>query len=213
MQPIRHYTPLDRLITGLDDLLKAGVRGPDSRSYPAAAAEEAPMTTGNRRLSARLLRVDHAGEVSAQALYLGQGLTAVDPRIRETLRQSAREEVEHLNWCRRRLAELGSRPSYLNPAWFTGALTMGALAGLAGDRWSLGFLAETERQVVRHLDSHLARLPREDHRSRLILERMRLDEGRHAAVAVASGAAELPRPLRGLMTLCSRVMTGTAFWI
>jgi ubiquinone biosynthesis monooxygenase Coq7 len=159
------------------------------------------------------MRVDHAGEVSAQALYQGQGLTARDPVVREKMQQSADEEIDHLVWCRERLQELDSRTSYLDPLWYVGSFTLGALAGLCGDAWSLGFVAETERQVVQHLDSHLHRLPAGDDRSRRILVQMREDEQHHGTVALEAGARELPSPVRRLMRLCSRVMTTTAYYI
>jgi ubiquinone biosynthesis monooxygenase Coq7 len=160
---------------------------------------------------AGLLRVDHAGEVCAQALYQGQALTARRADVRSRLEQAAREENDHLAWCGRRLEELGSHRSLLNPLWYAGSFAIGALAGLAGDRWSLGFLAETERQVVRHLDGHLADLPPDDMKSRAILEQMREDEGRHATTAVDAGAAELPGAVKGLMAGVSRVLTAVAY--
>jgi len=160
-----------------------------------------------------LMRVNHAGEVAAQALYHGQSLTARDPSVRAALERAAREENDHLVWCRDRLAALGGRTSRLDPLWYAGSFAIGALAGLAGDRWSLGFLAETERQVVAHLEDHLARLPPGDRQSRAVLEQMREDEGRHATTAMAAGGGELPPPLRHLMRLTSRIMTRTAYWI
>ena len=160
-----------------------------------------------------MMRVNHAGEVSAQALYQGQGMTARSQGVRESMKNAAAEEVDHLVWCQQRLAELGSHTSYLNPFWYLGSLSFGIMAGLAGDRWSLGFIAETEHQVVRHIDEHLAALPVQDMKSRAILQQMRMDESRHATVAIESGAAELPRPVKQLMRFCSKVMTRTACWI
>ncbi len=159
------------------------------------------------------MRVDHTGEVCAQALYQGQALTARDRRVAERLVQAAEEENDHLIWCERRLEELGGRKSLLNPFWYLASLGIGAAAGLAGDRLSLGFLAETERQVVRHLEDHLASLPSQDRRSRAVLEQMKVDEGEHAATAVRMGAKELPPPLKLMMKLQSKVMTTTAYRI
>jgi ubiquinone biosynthesis monooxygenase Coq7 len=159
------------------------------------------------------MRVNHAGEIAAQGLYLGQALTARTAETREALRKAAAEEGDHLAWCRDRLDELGSRASLLNPIWYAGSVAMGALAGLFGDRASLGFMAETERQVEGHLASHLDRLPPEDARSRAIVEQMQADEVGHGRAAVAAGAATLPEPVPRLMRMASRVMTGTAYWI
>jgi ubiquinone biosynthesis monooxygenase Coq7 len=171
------------------------------------------MPDGMARVSAALMRVNHAGEVAAQALYQGQGMTARDPAVRDAMQQAAREEIDHLVWCRQRVEQLGSRTSYLNPVWYLGSFSLGALAGALGDKWSLGFLAETEHQVVRHLDTHLERLPEIDMKSAAILRQMRQDELRHATTAVESGAAELPGPVKRMMRLCSRVMTGTAYLV
>jgi ubiquinone biosynthesis monooxygenase Coq7 len=159
------------------------------------------------------MRVNHAGEVAAQGLYHGQALIERNADLRRWLEQAAREEGDHLAWCRERLDELGSRPSLLNPLWYAGALGLGLAASLVGSRWSLGFVTETERQVESHLNDHLGRLPREDQRSRAILEQMRSDEVRHGAAARAAGGIDLPAPVRGLMRLASRVMTRTAYWL
>lgn len=159
------------------------------------------------------MRVNHAGEVAAQALYEGQALTARLAGVRASMERAAQEESDHLAWCRTRLRELGSRPSLLNPVWYAGAFAIGAVAGVAGDRWSLGFIAETEAQVVRHLDDHLHRLPPEDRRSRAILERMRADELRHGTVAADAGGHALPAPVRRMMGITSRVMTRAAYWV
>ncbi len=157
------------------------------------------------------MRVNHSGEVAAQALYQGQALTARLENVRETMADAALEEQDHLAWCEQRLRELGSRPSLLNPLWYSGSFAIGALAGLAGDRWSLGFVAETEQQVVEHLERHLGDLPGDDVRSRAIVEKMRDDEARHRDTASDAGGAVLPRPARGLMRLVSRIMTGSAY--
>jgi ubiquinone biosynthesis monooxygenase Coq7 len=159
------------------------------------------------------MRVNHAGEVAAQALYHGQALVARDPEVRAFMLEAAREEGDHLAWCRERLVALGSRPSLLDPAWYAGSLAIGALAGLAGDALSLGFIRETERQVEGHLEEHLVRLPAADGASRAILEQMRTDEIAHGAHAEGRGAREQPAPLKGLMRLTSKVMTATAYWI
>jgi len=157
------------------------------------------------------MRVNHAGEVAAQGLYHGQALTARRAEIRETMRRAAREEGDHLAWCRDRLTELGAAPSVLNPLWYAGSFLIGAVAGAAGDRWSLGFMAETERQVEGHLNDHLGRLPAGGERSRAILEQMKTDEIEHGRTALEAGGAELPGPIRALMRLTSKVMTRTAY--
>ena len=159
------------------------------------------------------MRVNHVGEICAQALYQGQAATAKADSVRQKMQRSAQEENDHLAWTQARVQELMTHTSYLNPVWYVGSLAIGAAAGLAGDRWSLGFLAETERQVVEHLNGHLARLPANDQKSRAIVEQMREDEGRHATVAIEAGAAELPLPVRKLMRLASKFMTSTAYWI
>ena len=204
---------LDRLIVDLDRGLKSlhGERPAEGRDNPAAGVPEADLSAAERRHAAALMRVDHAGEVAAQALYHGQAVSAHTPRTRNAMEHAAREEGDHLRWCRERLDELGDRASRLDPLWYAGSFIIGAAAGLAGDRWSLGFVVETERQVVRHLEGHLSSLPPADARSRAILEQMRVDEGVHATTALESGAAELPSPLKRLMTLAARVMTTTAY--
>jgi ubiquinone biosynthesis monooxygenase Coq7 len=211
----RHYDLLDRLIIGVDQMLGAATRPAATarRPYPGADLPEAALAESERRHSEGLVRVDHAGEIAAQALYQAQGLVARGHAVQRAMQQAADEEIDHLAWCERRLAELGGRTSLLGPFWYAGSFAIGAAAGLCGDRWSLGFVAETERQVVRHLEDHLERLPAADARSRAVLAQMRDDEFRHATAAVESGGAELPGPIRGLMRLCSRVMTGTAYWI
>lgn len=159
------------------------------------------------------MRVNHAGEIAAQALYHGQALAARSAQMRELLLKAAAEESDHLAWCEERLRELQSRPSLLNPLWYAGSLAIGALAASLGDRISLGFVAETERQVEGHLDEHLDRLPERDARSRAIVRAMRADEMRHGASARDAGATELPAPVRALMRHTARIMTGTAFWL
>jgi ubiquinone biosynthesis monooxygenase Coq7 len=171
------------------------------------------MSDAERRESAALMRVNHAGEIAAQALYHGQALASRSAATRDLLLKAAREETDHLAWCESRLKELDSRPSLLNPLWYGGSFAIGALAALAGDRTSLGFVVETERQVEGHLDEHLSRLPSADSRSRAILNVMRSDEIGHGAAARAAGGSELPGPVRMLMRNVARVMTATAYWI
>lgn len=210
----RRYNALDRLLMGLDEGLRAVASRPAAaRDNPAGNVADGEMSRSEREWCARLVRVDHAGEVSAQALYQGQALTARSERLRERLEQAADEELDHLAWCRERLDELDAGPSLLNPLWYAGSFTIGAIAGTAGDRWSLGFLAETERQVVAHLDGHLGQLPEADRRSRAILSQMRLEEGQHATGALRHGGRSLPGPVRGLMRGVSRIMTRTSLWI
>ena len=210
----RTYTPFDQLLGGLDQALRTVFGPPPEAQRPnPAALPEADLDAAQRELAARLMRINHAGEICAQALYQGQAVTAKLPNVRAKMEQAAAEENDHLAWTAERLRELGSHTSYLNPLWYAGSFAIGATAGLAGDKWSLGFVAETERQVVRHLDSHLERLAPSDKKSRAILEQMREDEGRHATVAIESGAAALPEPVRQTMRLMSKLMTTTAYWI
>lgn len=213
---MRDLTACDRFITGLDGLLRAATRTGmrQARPSPAAGVEEtAPLSPAERRHAAGLMRVNHAGEVCAQALYLGQALLAREAETAARLRLAATEEGDHLFWCEARLAELGARPSRLEAGWFAGALAIGAGAAALGDKVSLGFVEETERQVVRHLDGHLKALPAGDVRSRAVLRAMRADEARHAAAARAGGARRLPWLARGAMALHARVMTTLAYWV
>ena len=159
------------------------------------------------------MRVNHSGEICAQALYQGQALTARNPAAKAALEQAALEETEHLSWCETRIHELGSHTSYLNPLWYGGSLAIGALAGALGDKWNLGFLAETEHQVERHLKSHLARLPEVDLKSRAVVEQMQVDEARHAATALEQGGVALPLPIKQGMQLTSKLMTRAAYWV
>ena len=181
------------------------------RSNPAENIADTELTQAEKELAGRLMRINHAGEVAAQGLYEGQALTARLPDVRDKMERAAMEENDHLAWCESRINELGSHKSLLNPLWYGGSLAIGAIAGLAGDKWSLGFVTETERQVVRHLDSHLAQLSEKDQKSRAILEQMKEDEGHHATTALHAGGAELPTPIKKLMALTSKVMTKTAF--
>jgi len=203
---------IDRLIAEFDRALRAvaGVVHAERRS-PAEGLKESAITEQQRAHAAALMRVNHVGEICAQALYQGQALTARDPGARAKLEQAAREEEDHLVWSAERIRELGGRPSLLNPAWYAGAFAMGALAGALGDRWNLAFLAETERQVEEHLSGHLEALPAEDRRTRAVVEAMRADEARHRESALALGAAELPGPVKLAMRLASKVMTTVAY--
>ena len=203
---------LDRLITVFDNSLRTLLAPARSaRPHPDAAIDDAGLDDAQRALSAALMRVNHTGEICAQALYQGQALTARNPSARVALEQAAAEETDHLAWTERRITELGGRLSALNPLFYAGSFALGAMAGIAGDKWNLGFLAETERQVESHLDSQLGRLPEADVTSRAIVDQMKADEARHARAAVEHGGAELPQPLRQAMKLGSRVMTETSF--
>ena len=208
------HEPLDRLIIAFDRSLRTFfVRPHAGRPSPADAEPERELAPHERDLSGRLMRINHTGEVCAQALYQGQLLTARTEGIRATLDQASREEVDHLAWCEDRLSELGARRSVTDPLWYAGSFALGALSGLFGDRWNLGFLMETERQVEGHLRDHLDRLPPTDARSRAVVEQMREDEARHAATAERQGAAVLPAPVRVVMQWTSRLMTGTTYWV
>ena len=211
----RDYSTADRLLMGVDQALRTLVGRPQvtERSNPAEAVDETPMTEKQQRHTARLMRINHTGEVCAQALYQGQAFTARLPDVRENMERAAKEENDHLAWCEDRLQVLGDRKSLLNPFWYAGSFAIGAIAGLAGDKWSLGFIAETEHQVVAHLDNHLAQIQFEDEKSRTILEQMREDELQHATVALEGGGARLPIPIKQLMKLTSKVMTKTVYWL
>lgn len=215
MHTTRNYSFFDHVLTNVDQVLRTlgGSATAAARSSPAASITEACLTQSEQRHAARLMRVDHVGEVCAQALYQGQALTARTADVRQKMEQSAREENDHLVWCQQRLQQLQSHTSYLNPVWYCGSLFMGVVAGTIGDRWSLGFVAETERQVVKHIDSHLQQLPGTDTKSRAILMQMREDESHHATVAVETGAAELPFAIKKGMRLLAKIMTTTAYWI
>ena len=213
---------LDTFISAADRALRA-LLAPPAAARPLPAAPPPPtrdvqdadalLTAEEKRESAALMRVNHAGEVAAQALYHAQALFARDPDVREFMLHAAREETDHLAWCETRLSELGSRPSLLNPLWYAGSFGIGTLAAILGDRASLGFVAETERQVEGHLKGHLDRLPEGDQRSRAIVEAMRHDEVGHGEKALSAGGAHLPAPVRELMRRTARVMTHTAYRI
>lgn len=204
----------DRLIVEFDKALRTLLGGAQAlRGGPAAGVPEGALSDAERRHSAALMRVNHTGEVCAQAMYSGQSLTARNPSVRDTLDRAAREEAEHLAWTASRVGELGGRTSRLNPAFYAGAFALGVLSGAFGDRWNLGFLAETERQVEGHLEGHLDRLPEADAKSRAIVHQMKQDEARHAVSAQTLGAAELPPPVRQAMRLMSSLMTRSTYWI
>ena len=208
-------TPLDRFLSGVNDALKT-VHVPVNRSTrenPAGNITETDLDDTAKRHAAGLMRVNHAGEMAAQGLYQGHAAVARDKTIEAQMQAAAEEEYDHLAWCEQRLTELDSGPSKLNPLWYTGSFAIGAVSGLFGDKWSLGFIAETERQVCEHLTEHLQRLPDADARSRAIVSQMRDEEQQHGENADNAGAADLPRPVQDLMRLTSKVMTRTAYRI
>jgi ubiquinone biosynthesis monooxygenase Coq7 len=211
----RNLTPVDRIIAGLDHALRTVNSAPTGamRPSPATGVEEAPLSDGEKNHAAGLMRVNHAGEIAAQGLYQGHAAVARDPVIESQMLQAADEELDHLAWCEQRLAELGSGPSVLRPLWYAGSFAIGAASGILGDKWSLGFIEETERQVSEHLSGHLQGLPVNDARSRAIVAQMRDEEEQHGANAHAAGAAELPAAVRGLMKGVASIMKGTAYRI
>lgn len=205
---------LDAVIKQIDLGLRTLFANPVAqRPNPACNELTAELTMDDSKHSAGLMRINHVGEVCAQALYAGQALTGRSEDVREKMREAAAEEVDHLAWCAERINELGSHTSYLNPLWFAGSFALGVSAGMIGDRWSLGFVAETENQVVRHLDSHLEKLPSDDRKSRAIVRQMKEDEAKHATTALAAGGKELPSPIKFAMTGMSKVMTSIAYYI
>jgi len=205
---------LDHLIVEFDKGLRTlFARAHSTRPHPDAGLPEAEMQESEKKHAAALMRVNHSGEICAQALYQGQALTARDPAVQEKLLHAAQEETEHLAWTSKRVHELGGHLSLLNPLWYTGSLALGAVAGLLGDKWNLGFLAETERQVGDHLHGHLDRLPQQDAKSRAVVQQMYRDETGHAEMAARLGGAELPLPVKLAMQASSRVMTHTTYWV
>jgi ubiquinone biosynthesis monooxygenase Coq7 len=211
----RHYSFLDRICLGVDQVVRA--LGDTAKTtgavYPAEGVAEETLSAEQRKRSAALMRVNHAGEVCAQALYHGQGMVSSSQAVQEKMQQAALEEGDHLAWCKQRLDELGSHVSYLNPLWYAGSFCIGMAAGMIGDKWSLGFLAETERQVIRHLEGHVRVLPMQDQRSYAILQQMGEDEARHRDEAMALGGEELPEVVKVGMGVVSRVMVGVAYWV
>lgn len=209
---VRTLSPLDRLLAGIERALETVAGAPEAaRPSPAAPLEDAPLDDAERRHAAGLMRINHTGEVCAQALYDGQAALARNEETRQHLQHAADEETDHLAWCAQRLRELESRPSLLNPLWYAGSYAIGAAAALVGDSVSLGFVVETERQVEAHLEDHLQRLPPQDERSRAVLAQMQADEVRHADNAKARGGIDLPFPIPGLMHLSSLVMKSVAY--
>lgn len=206
---------LDRCLVQFDQALRSCVPGSSNarRSSPAAATTESELSDADRQHAAGLMRINHTGEVCAQALYQGQAATAKLDDVRDSMEQAAAEEVDHLAWCEERLQQLDSRPSVLNPLWYTLSYGVGAAAGLAGDKWSLGFVAETEDQVCEHLEEHLAQLPENDSKSRAILETMIADEKHHGESAREAGGAELSAPIKQAMTVMSEVMKKTTYHV
>ena len=210
---MRELNVFDKFINEVDTALRTvhTLAQTTGRANPSDKTENIELTDIERRTSANLMRVNHAGEISAQGLYRGQAITTRSDEIRLQMQASAMEENDHLNWCETRLDELGSRKSYFSPIWYLGSFGIGAVAGLTGDKWSLGFVKETEDQVVRHLEKHIGKLPDKDDASRAILQQMKTDEAHHADVAVKAGAARLPFPIRKiLMPIMSKVMTKTS---
>jgi ubiquinone biosynthesis monooxygenase Coq7 len=213
---MRHLNMLDSLLFEVDNALRTllpPTHRASTRKSPAQEIPPAELTDQQKKQVAGLMRVNHAGEVCAQALYQGQALTAQLNHIKEQMSNAAAEEIDHLAWCEERLNELGFKPSILNPLWYGGSMLLGALAGWAGDKISLGFVAETERQVAAHLQHHVQKLPREDKKSQAILLQMQEDEEHHAAAALQAGAIELPYPVKQLMQLVSKVMTRSSYYI
>lgn len=212
---MRHLNALDQLIMQSDHALRTIFGSPvtTERTNPSAETPEAPLSNRERKRAAGLMRVNHSGEVSAQALYQGQAITAKLESVRESMERAALEENDHLAWTEQRLNQLSSHKSVLNPIWYSGSFAIGALAGLLGDKWSLGFVAETEHQVIRHLDEHLHKLPTKDAKSAAILRQMKIDEAHHATVAVEGGGASLPQPVKLLMSAMSKVMTTSAYYL
>ena len=209
----RIYSRLDHLIISIDTALRmsSGESVEAKRPNPATDVPDIVMEDSHREHAAGLMRVNHAGEICAQALYAGQAATARNPEVQAEMQQAADEEIDHLSWCKERLDELDSRPSLLAPLWYAGSFAIGAAAGLAGDGWSLGFLKETENQVEAHLENHITKLPAEDARSRAILDQMKIDEAKHAQMAEKSGAFDLPQAVRGLMKLTAGAMKAVAY--
>lgn len=205
---------IDQLIVAFDQGLRTLVAPPQAaRPRPGSELTEVELSRADRRLSGALMRVNHCGEICAQALYQGQALASKDESLKAALKGAAREEEDHLAWCAARIAELGGRTSVLNPLWYAGSLTLGYAAGRAGDAWNLGFLKETEKQVEGHLQSHLSRLSAADAKTRALVQAMQQDEAEHARTAERLGARELPQPVKGAMAAASKVMTSVSYWL
>lgn len=211
----RQLTAADRLLAGIGNALRtvAAPAGHAARRNPAEGIADAELDHAQRSHAAALMRVNHAGEVAAQGLYQGHAVVARDASLEAELQRAAAEEHDHLAWCEQRLAELGAAPSRLSPLWYGGAFVIGAASGILGDRWSLGFIAETEAQVCKHLEGHFDRLPESDLRSHAIVRQMHAEEAVHGSNAIDAGAAELPGPIRQLMRFTAGIMTRTAYWV
>ncbi len=213
---IRHYSLVDQIIIGADQLVKTLSNQPDSTNRPTPKSNfisSSPLSAAEKKVSAQLMRINHAGEIAAQALYHGQAWVAKSSSTRELLWTAAKEEGDHLIWCQNRLQQLNSHTSYFNPLWYSGSFIIGALAGFWGDQKSLGFLAETEHQVEQHLSYHLEQLPENDYASKAILEQMRQDEHKHAQTALEHGGTTLPFALKILMKLTSKIMTSISKYL
>lgn len=212
---LRDYSPFDHALMNLDQAVRTVFGKPltTERPDPATSLPEPNLTDQQRRHVAGLMRINHTGEVCAQALYQGQAMTAQLPQVRENMERSAQEENDHLVWCESRIEALGAHKSLLNPLWYAGSFTIGALAGLAGDKWSLGFVVETEHQVENHLNEHLSQLPASDAKTRAVLEQMKEDEIHHAEVAQRAGGAPLPLPVKLAMKATSKLMTKSVYWL
>ncbi len=212
---MRHLSPFDRCLGIADNALRTLFGGYQvtSRKNPSVEIDETEFDNKQKQHAAGLMRINHCGEVCAQALYQGQALTAKLPEVREKMEQAAAEENDHLQWCSDRLKQLDSRTSLLNPLWYVSSFSIGAVAGALGDKWSLGFVAETEHQVVRHLQSHLDELPDNDQKTRAIIEQMKEDELHHATLAIEAGGAELPAPVKSAMKVMAKVMTKSVYWV
>jgi 3-demethoxyubiquinol 3-hydroxylase len=205
---------IDRFIAEFDQGLRTVLAEAQTlRPFPDRDKSESQLSDSEKRRAAALMRINHSGEVCAQALYNGQALTARNPATEAALLEASQEETEHLAWCEKRIRELGSHKSFLNPMFYAGSFALGAFAGALGDKWNLGFLAETENQVGKHIEGHLKRLPEQDEKSRAILEQMKIDEARHATTAITHGGAPLPLPVKLAMELSSKIMTKTTYWI
>ncbi len=211
----RNITQLDRAINAMDQALRlsAGLAPDPARPNPAGSTAETDLNEDTRKHVAGLMRINHTGEICAQALYSGQAATARNKEVRDEMHAAALEELDHLSWCEQRLAELDSKTSLLNPLWYAGSFALGAIAGIAGDGWSLGFLKETEIQVEAHLEDHLEQLPEEDKRSQAILDQMKTDEAKHAEMAATAGAYELPQPIKDAMSFTSKIMKAVSYRI
>ena len=211
----RQFSALDHFFINIDTGVRTLFGAPEitERKNPSDEQPEHELSEADKKLAGRLMRINHAGEVSAQGLYQGQALTAKLPEVRQQMQRAAQEENDHLAWCESRCKDLGTHVSYLNPFWYLGSLTIGAIAGKAGDQWSLGFVAETEHQVVKHLDEHLSQLSESDQKSRAILQQMKEDELQHAVIAENAGAAKLPTAVKLAMQVSSKIMTTGAFYI